>query len=136
VNLGVNGDTSTRVLARLGQLDTYHPKVVIVLVGGNDALRAVPHDTTFSNIALIIQNIQKRGAIVLLLGVRGGLPFDDPYAAPFQQLSETYHTAFVPDVLAGVFEDNTKMSDVIHPNDAGYAYIASRVYPVLKPLVQ
>src|SRR4051812_13324715 len=36
VNLGVSGDTTADGLARLAQLDQYHPKVVIVLLGGND----------------------------------------------------------------------------------------------------
>ena len=65
VNLGVNGDTTADGLARIDELNAYHPKVVLLLLGGDDALQQVPVDETFQNLAEIIQNMQQRGAIVL-----------------------------------------------------------------------
>ncbi len=37
VNLGVSGNTTAQGLARIGELDTYHPKIVLLLLGGDDA---------------------------------------------------------------------------------------------------
>ncbi|MSU45091.1 MAG: arylesterase [Candidatus Zambryskibacteria bacterium] len=135
INLGVSGNTTQDGLARIEDLDKYNPKVVILLLGGNDYLNKVSINETFSNLEKIIKNIQSRGAIVLLLGIRGGL-FNDKFDSRFEELSEKYNTAFVPNVLDGLFANNKYMSDTIHPNDAGYEIIESRVYPVLSNLLK
>lgn len=135
INLGHAGDTTADGLARISQLDEYNPKVVLLLLGGNDHLRKIPIEDTFRNLATLIENIQARGAIVLLLGVRGGL-FNDKFDTEFEILRDTYHTAFVPDVLDGLFGNDKYMSDTIHPNDIGYGMIADRIYPVLIEMVK
>jgi acyl-CoA thioesterase-1 len=135
INLGVPGNTTLDGLARLKDLDHYKPKVILLLLGGNDRLREVPKEEVFKNLATIIENLQARGSIVLLLGVRGGI-LGDPYAQEYEKLHNTYHTAYVPDVLAGLFGDSRYMADQIHPNNAGHARIAERVYPVLEKLLK
>ena len=130
VNLGNAGDTTADGLARISQLDEYNPKVVLLLLGGNDHLKKIPVADTFKNLATLIENIHARGAVVLLLGVRGGL-FNDKFDTEFEILQENYNTAFVPDVLGGLFGNDKYMSDTIHPNDIGYGMIADRIYPVL-----
>ncbi len=135
INLGYSGDTTSKALERIGQVDAYNPKVVIVLLGGNDYLGRVPREQTFTNLATIIETMQAKGAIVLLLGVRGGL-LQDNFKNSFEALAKQYHTAFVPDVLSGLLGNEEFMYDAVHPNQAGYARIAKRVLPVLKTLLQ
>ncbi len=135
VNLGVNGNTTKDGVMRLKEFDKYKPKVVLLLLGGNDALQRVPPAETFANLRTIILNLQKRGAIVLLLGVRGGI-VNTTFPNAFKKLAEDTRVAFVPDVLDGLFADKRYMSDEIHPNDAGNAMIANRIYPLLKPLLK
>ena len=135
VNLGRAGDTTADGVARIGQLDAYTPKVVLLLLGGNDYLRKIPMSDTRKNLEALIQNIQARGAIVLLLGVRGGI-LNDRFAAEFTDLRDTYHTAFVPDVLRGLLGNGQYMADALHPNAAGYKIIAERVYPILAEVVK
>lgn len=134
VNLGVPGDTTAMGLARINEFDAYHPKVVLLLLGGNDHLKQVPIETTFTNLAELIRQIQARGAVVLLLGVKGSL-IGDQFAPRFETLAEQYRTAYVPNVLDGLFGDPKYMADEVHPNDAGNAIIASRIYPVLAALI-
>ena len=135
INLGVSGNTTEDGLNRLNELDKYKPKVVILLLGGNDHLKKVPIDETFNNLGKIIENLQSRGAVVLLLGVKGNL-FGDRFKSEFEKLSGKYKTAYVPNVLDGLFGNTKYMSDTIHPNDAGYSVIAGRVYPVLSKLLK
>lgn len=135
INLGVPGNTTADGLARIHDLDTYHPKVVLLLLGGNDYLKRVPVETTFKNLAEIIEYIHSKGAIVLLLGVKGSL-VGDAFAPEFEKLHTTYKTAYVPNVLEGLFGNPKFMADTIHPNDAGNKVIADRMYPVLLPLLQ
>ena len=134
-NMGTPGDTTEQGLARVAAVIAKHPSVVILLLGGNDYLQKKPRDETFKNLGEIIQKLQADGAVVLLLGVRGGLLHDN-FASEFSSLSRTYGTAYVPDVMAGIIGNSKMLSDEVHPNDAGYALIAGRVYPVLKKLVQ
>ena len=135
INLGHRGDMTIDGIARINQLDAYNPKVVIILLGGNDHLRKIPIEDTFKNLATLIENIQARGAVVLLLGVRGGL-FADRFGPKFENLRDTYHTAFVSDVLGGLFGKPEFMHDTIHPNDIGYGIIADRIYPVLMGVIK
>ncbi len=135
INLGNSGDTTIDGLARIEEIDRYNPKVVILLLGGNDYLKKIPIETTRSNLSKIIENIQSRGSIVVLLGVRGGL-ISDPFKKMYKELSKEYKTAYVSDVLDGLIGNTNYMSDAIHPNKVGYEKISNRIYPVLSDLVK
>ncbi|KKW08755.1 MAG: Lipolytic protein family [Candidatus Kaiserbacteria bacterium GW2011_GWA2_49_19] len=135
VSLGVPGNTTADGLARIDELDRYMPKVVLLLLGGNDHLKKVPIETTFTNLGKIIENIHSKGAIVLLLGVKGNL-FGDKFEPEFEKLRDKYKTAYVSNVLDGLFRNPKLMEDSIHPNDAGNKVIAERIYPVLAPLLK
>jgi acyl-CoA thioesterase I len=135
VNLGVSGNTTADGLARISELDKYKPKVVLLLLGGNDRLRSVPLAQTVNNLNSIIENIQSRGAIVILLGVKGNL-LGDKFGGELEKISKKYQTAYVPDVLDDLFGNAKFMSDSIHPNDAGYEIIAIRIHPVLTGLIK
>ena len=98
-------------------------------------MRKVPIETTFENLRNIIEHIQSKGAIVVLLGVKGNL-FGDTFEPEFEKTSKKYGTAYVSDVLGGLFGKAEFMEDPIHPNDAGNRVIADRIYPVLLPLLK
>lgn len=134
VNLGVSGNTTRDGISRLSELDKYNPKVVILLLGGNDYLKKVPKEETFNNLQTIINHLHKKGSVVILLGVRGGLLVDN-FKDDFKKISEKNNTAFVSNVLDNLIGNNELMSDAIHPNDKGYKIISDRVYAVLKDLI-
>ncbi len=134
INLGISGNTTADGVKRLSEIDKYNPKVVILLLGGNDYLKKVPKVDTFNNLQTIIDHVHKRGSIVVLLGVRGGLLVDN-FKGDFADLSDKNNTVFVPNVLDGLIGNDKLMSDAIHPNDLGYKIIADKVYEVLKDLI-
>lgn len=134
VNLGVSGDTTIDGLARIDMVTTRDAKVVLILLGGNDALRSTPIETTHENLSHIITEIQRTGAVVVLLGVRSGV-LADRYETMYEELAETHGTAYVSDVLSGVFGRSNLMADPIHPNDLGYKKISERVLPVLQSVI-
>jgi acyl-CoA thioesterase I len=131
VNLGVSGDTTADGLKRIDGVLKENPKVVMVLLGGNDFLRKVPIETTFENLDAIVTRLDEYGAVVIILGVQGGL-LTDPYKDRFEKLAKDHQSLYVPNVLGGLIGNNTYMSDSVHPNDAGYAKIATKILPVLK----
>lgn len=135
VNLGVPGDTTRSARARLEEARAYDPGIVIVLLGGNDALRRIPIEETATNLSSIIEAFQSDGAVVLLVGVRGGL-LGDPYEDMYAELADAHGTAFVPNVLQGILLRPELTADQIHPNDDGYAIVADRVLEQLSPLLE
>ncbi len=135
INKGVSGNTTIDGLARIDQVLAENPKIVILLLGGNDYLRKIPLETTFANLGTIIEKIHAQGSAVLVLGVRGGL-LRDTYGSHFEKLADTYQTGFVPNVLDGLIGTPELMADTIHPNDAGYAKMAEKIEPVLTRMLR
>jgi len=131
INMGISGDTSKDGLARIKKVQEKNPKVVMVLFGGNDFLRRVPSVETFKNIDDIVIALQDAGAVVVLLGVRGGI-LTDQYEEHFEKIAKTRGALYVEDVLDGIITHKKYMSDAIHPNDVGYKKIAEKIYPSLK----
>jgi len=135
INKGVSGNTTVDALARLeSDVLNNDPRIVFVLLGGNDYLQKIPKETTFKNLATIIEKIQDKGAAVILLGVRGGI-FVDRFEEDYKILSDTYQTGFVPNVLDGLITNRKLMFDSIHPNDLGYKIVADKIFPELKRLI-
>jgi len=127
INMGVPGDTTAQGVARLPRVLANDPGMVIILLGGNDYLQKIPREQTFENLRSIIAEVQKQGALVVLLGVRGGI-VRDGFENEFERLAEETGSVYVSDVLGGLIGNMTYMSDAVHPNDTGYAYIAERVF--------
>ena len=130
INYGVSGNTSQDVLARLESVTEEKPDIAILLVGGNDTLRKVPKEQTFTNITTIINRLQANGSMVVLIGVQGGL-IGSSYQKEFDRVAEETESLYVPDILDGLIGNPKYMSDAIHPNNAGYAIIAEKVYQTL-----
>lgn len=129
-NFGKSGDTTVDAKARLTSVVAAAPTITLVLLGGNDALQRLPVAETEKNLAAIIEELQKNGSQVVLLGVVGGLP--DPYAAMYRRLAKEYGVDYVPNVLAGIIGHSDLMSDSVHPNQQGYQKIADKVLPTLE----
>lgn len=131
LNYGVAGNTTRDGLERIDEVNAEDPKIVLLLLGGNDFLRKIPVEETFKNLGEIIDRIQAEGAVVILLGVRGGF-LSDSFEKHFENLAETKGTFYVSNVLAGLLTKPELMEDSIHPNNAGYQKIADRILPVLE----
>ena len=134
INLGVSGDTTQSALVRLGQISKYKPKVVIVLLGGNDFLQKAPEEQIFKNLDQIVVAIHRTGAVILLVGVEGHI-LTSGHEKLFRELAERRGTAYVPDILDDIFGQDDFMSDNLHPNDRGYRIMADRIKPVLEKML-
>jgi lysophospholipase L1-like esterase len=136
VNAGRSGDTATTALDRLdASVLSRNPRLVIVLLGGNDFLRRVPTDETFRSLSTIVERIRRRGAAVVLVGVSVGV-ISDPYSSEYVALARRTSSGLVPDILEDIIGHADRMSDSIHPNDQGYAMIADRIEPALRDLLE
>ena len=130
LNYGKSGDTTTDGLARVKEVEG-RADIVILLLGGNDALRKTPLAETKQNLATLIERFQAGGRTqVVLVGVLGGFP-SDPYAPMFKELAKERDVTFVPNILSGLIANSKYMSDQVHPNEAGYEKIADRLTPIM-----
>ena len=128
VNRGVSGNTTADGLARLDRdVLSESPGVVLLSLGANDMLRKQPIDDTFANLRAIVDRIQARGALVILIGVEGYPLVHGDYGPRYRELARETGCVYVPDMLDDVFGDPALMYDQIHPNAKGYAKIAARL---------
>ena len=136
VNAGWRGDTTGSALARLDRdVLARNPRIVIVLLGGNDFLRRIPTQETFANLGSIVERVRQHGSAVVLVGIGVGVLFD-PYGAHYEALAKRTSAVLVPDILDGIIGHADLMSDSIHPNDGGYAIMAGRLEPALRDLLR
>src|SRR3990167_10233446 len=98
-----------------------NPKVVMLLLGGNDFLKRVPKHEMLSNLEQIITAIQNKGAVVILLGVRGGL-ITDSYESDLRSLAEKTGSAYVSNVLKGLIGSPKYMDDFLLSHNIFYSY--------------
>jgi len=136
INAGRPGDTSVDGLARLERdVLSQNPRLVIVLLGGNDFLRQLPLSDTKKNIEEIVKRVQGSGAMVALVGIRLGL-FTDEYGPAYEEIAKENGAVFIPEILKGILSDPKLRSDPIHPNAAGYQLIAQRILERIRPLLE
>ncbi|CAN5179446.1 arylesterase [soil metagenome] len=142
VNASVSGDTSSGALARLpALLSQHHPDLVIVELGGNDALRGLPTSALRKNLTAIVQATKTAGAQSLLVGMQippnFGRDYSQQFIDSFTEVARTQKVPLVPFLLAG-FETRIDwfQADRIHPVAAAQPQMLDNVWPVLEPLLK
>jgi len=141
VNASVSGETTTGGLARLPRaLSVHRPQIVIVELGGNDGLRALPLETSRRNLERIIETSQASGARVLLLGMKIPPNYGPRYSQGFEQLfrdlARRYRLPFEPFFLEKIaLAPGMMQADGLHPTAKAQPVMLDTVWPVLKPML-
>ena len=141
VNASVSGETTAGGLARLPRaLELHHPGIVILELGGNDGLRALPIAQMRANLTQMATLAGAAGAKVLLLGMRMppnyGPQYTEQFAAVFSDLAREKKIPLVPFLLTDIALSPTLLQgDDIHPNALGQPILLDNVWPQLKPLL-
>ncbi|NHB58888.1 arylesterase [Acinetobacter sp. 194] len=138
VNASVSGETTSGALARLPKLlQTYHPEIVVIELGGNDALRGQPPAMIQKNLGQLIQHSQKSKATVLLFGMKippnYGTAYSQAFEKNYQTLSQQYKVKLLPFFMQGIAGNNQLMQkDLIHPNAKAQSILLNNAYPYIK----
>jgi acyl-CoA thioesterase-1 len=139
INAGVSGDTTAGGLSRLSWLLNQHPDVVIVSLGANDGLRALPITEVDTNLREIVRRSQAAGARVLLLGMKippNYGPYADQFAALYPKIAKDLNVPLMPFLLEGVGGIRSlNQSDGIHPTAKGQEIVAKNVRPYLEKML-
>ena len=142
VNASISGETTGGGLARIKPaLERHRPAVVILELGANDGLRGLPVAQMKKNLGAMIEQAQKAGARVLILGMKlppnYGPDYTQAFEAAFGELAKRYRTALVPFLLEDVVEKpDLFQADRIHPTEAAQPLMMERVWTKLRPLLK
>jgi acyl-CoA thioesterase-1 len=142
VNASVSGETSAGGLARLPRaLDLHRPTIVILELGANDGLRALPIPQMRANLAQMVELASAAGAKTLLLGMRMppnyGPAYTEQFRLVFSDLARAKKLPWVPFLLDNIaLSPDLLQADDIHPNALGQPILLDNVWPSLQPLLR
>lgn len=144
VNASISGDTTSGGRSRLsGLLRQHRPAVVVIELGGNDALRGTALSSTQENLLKMVQAATASGARVLLLGMQVppnyGQRYSQDFSEIYEQVARQEKAALLPFFLTGVADAPQALSwfqpDRIHPTAKAQPKMLDNVWPLLKPLL-
>jgi|SRR5690349_16448258 len=145
VNASISGDTTAGGLARLpALLREKKPAVVVIELGGNDALRGLPLEATRANLVEMTKLAKSARAKVVIVGMQlppnYGRAYGDRFASLFADVAKAEGAALVPFLLKGVADvpqaDTMFQADRIHPLASAHPTMLANVWPVLAPLLK
>jgi acyl-CoA thioesterase I len=145
INASISGDTTSGGRSRLPALLKQHqPGVVVIELGGNDALRGLPLKATQDNLSAMTSAAKAAGAKVLIAGMavppNYGRQYGQDFINLFGTVARAQGAALVPFLLAGVADgaDAEAMfqPDRIHPKAEAHPRMLDNVWPVLLPLLK
>jgi acyl-CoA thioesterase-1 len=145
VNASISGDTTSGGRSRLPALLAQHkPAVVVLELGGNDALRGLPLSMTQANLAEMARAAKAAGSRVVVVGMQVppnyGRKYGDDFFALFASVAKAEGAVLVPFLLEGVANapnaDALFQPDRIHPTAQAHPRMLDNVWPVLRPLLK
>lgn len=140
VNAGVSGDTTAGGLRRVDWSLEGDVRVLVVALGGNDALRGLPASEMKRNLAGIIERAHARKVPVVLAGMEAppnnGPDYTREFRGVYRELATEHDVRFVPFLLLGVAGNpSLNQADGIHPNARGAEIVADLVWAELDPIL-
>jgi acyl-CoA thioesterase-1 len=142
VNASVTGETTSGGLRRIAEdLRRHQPAIVVIELGGNDALRGLPLAGMRNNLEQIVRLVKQARAEPVLVGMMIPPNYGIEYAAQFRDMYASIaakaKAPLVPFLLEGVGEKpELFQADQIHPTAAAQPRIADNVWAVLEPLLR
>lgn len=141
VAAATSGDTTSGGLTRLPDLlNKYKPYIVILALGGNDALRGTQLGLVRQNLERMTYIAQNSGAQVVIAGMQippnYGPTYTERFRAIYPEVAEKYQATLIPFLLDGVAAvDGMMQNDGIHPSSEAQQVIADLVKTHIHPLI-
>ncbi|MBE2242097.1 MAG: arylesterase [Burkholderiaceae bacterium] len=145
VNASVSGDTTSGGVSRLpALLEQHKPAIVIIELGGNDALRGLPLATTKANIEAMTRAAKAAGAKVMLIGMQVppnyGARYNEELAALYYDVAKAEGAALVAFFFKGIADipiaSSLFQADRIHPNEKAQPLLLQNAWVGLAPLLK
>jgi acyl-CoA thioesterase-1 len=141
LNAGVSGDTTAGGLNRLDWILEQAPEILVVELGGNDALRGQPLENIEANLRQIVRRARAQGARVLLLGMdlpsNYGPDYSRGFAAIYERVAREESATLVPGFVREVGLDPSLLQpDGLHPTAEGQRRLATSLVPALEEMLR
>ena len=127
VNAAISGETTGAGAQRLKfTLDAQEvkPDLVILELGGNDMLRAIPPAATRTNFEFMLGELKERNIPVLLMGMRAppnyGAQYQEEFDGIYTAMADQFDAEIIPFWLESIYQDQSLFQDDrIHPTVKG-----------------
>lgn len=145
VNASISGDTTSGGVTRLPSLLKLHqPHIVVIELGGNDALRGLDMNLTQSNLMRMIKTSQTAGAKVLVIAMQVppnyGANYLKQMSVAYEKVSKLTGAQLNQQFLKGVADDADPLkwfqTDRIHPNENAQPLMMKNIWPQLRKMLQ
>ena len=145
VNASISGDTTSGGVSRLAALLQQHrPQVLLIELGGNDALRGLSLTMTENNLRRMALAGKNAGAKVMLVAIQVPPNYGEKYRqqmdAIYLKVAKETGSQLNQQFLKGVADDADPLkffqTDKIHPNEAAQMLIMKNVWPQLKKMLR
>jgi len=142
INASISGDTTGGGLSRIESLlNKYNPEILLIELGGNDALRGYPVKKIKSNLDKISSLATEKKVEVLLMQIRIPPNYGRRYVSAFENLFVEMGTQeginLFPFMLETVaLNKDLMLPDGIHPNAKAQPLIAEFMYNKLQRYVK
>jgi acyl-CoA thioesterase-1 len=142
VNASITGETTAGGLRRLPEdLKRHNPSVVVIELGGNDAVRGQPGAEMQSNLEKMVRLVRAARAEPVLVGIMIPPNYGIEYAAQFHgmygELAAREKLVLVPYLLEGLADESEFFqNDRMHPTAGAQVLIADTVWAVLEPVLR
>lgn len=142
-NSGVSGETTRGNLERANFIRSQDPNIVILGIGGNDALRALPLEETEKNIRATVEVLRggEQPPYVLLLRMQAplnsGRGYKDQFDALYETIASDNKLVLIPFMTEEIFlNTENKIPDGVHYNQIGYQKVVEQhMLPILENIL-
>jgi acyl-CoA thioesterase-1 len=141
INASISGETTSGGRARLPDLLARHaPALVVIELGGNDALRGLPLAGTEANLREMVLASRKAGARPVVFGMQMppnyGRAYAEQFAGLFRRVAESEKALLLPFFLAPIADRiEAFQPDRIHPTAQAQPQLLDTAWTVLAPLL-
>ena len=132
INSGVSGETTKGNLERASFIRNQAPDIVLLGIGGNDALRLLPLTETKDNLRQTVEVLRSgvNPPVVILLQMQAplnvGLSYKQSFDAMYKEVASEFGLILLPFITTEVFlKAQNKLPDGIHLNRLGYSEVVS-----------
>jgi acyl-CoA hydrolase len=147
LNQGIVGATAQEALAAVADsVLTRNPALVLLEFGANDFLRFSPAATVEPVLLRLVDTLLAHGTKVVFISflneemfttlppdhpMAPGRPLAAEYLPMLRRVASTRGILFVEWAMRGIYWNDDLLSDLVHPNEAGYRLMADNIYASL-----
>lgn len=142
INGAISGETTAGGLTRLPSLlEQIEPNWVVIILGGNDGLRALAPSQLQANLSAMVGLVQQAGAAVAVMQVRMpanlGPVYQRRFEAVYPEVAAAHGIPLLSFFLEGIFDQpGMLMDDGIHPTPEAQPLMLDALWDELMAFMQ